>query len=154
MVKSNALSHPTTMAPAAFDWNDVTVEPFDRAERRHYMTPMIEALRSGGSGLQIKSDGTSREREKKRTILTQQSTQAREGRSSDGVSGSRRDNGVSTINTSDKVIIERQREEEEEETKQEQRQQRRIEIEFKIESRERTTHQERESIPCSIERKK
>eukprot|EP00978_Attheya_sp_CCMP212_P048475 scaffold526707_cov51-Attheya_sp.AAC.1 len=28
------------------------------------MTPMIEALRSSGSGLQIKSDGTSREREK------------------------------------------------------------------------------------------
>jgi hypothetical protein len=59
---------------------------------------------------EIKSDGTSRE--KKRTMLTQQSTHAREGRSRDGVKGSRRDNGVSTINTSDKGIIEWQREEE------------------------------------------
>jgi hypothetical protein len=149
MVKSNALSHPMTMAPAAFDWKDVTAEHFDRAESRHYMTPMIESLRSGGSGLQIKSDGTSREREKKRTMLTQQSTHASEGRSSDGVRGSRRDNGVSTINTSDKGIIEWQREEEEEDTNQERRQQRRIEIEVKIESRERTTHQERVSHVAS-----
>eukprot|EP00978_Attheya_sp_CCMP212_P010795 scaffold26270_cov60-Attheya_sp.AAC.11 len=82
------------------------------------MMSMIAALRSTGLGLQIKSDGMSREREKKRMILTQQSTQAREGRSSNGVRGSRRDNGVLTINTSNKVIIEWQREEEE--TKQEQ----------------------------------
>ena len=49
-------------------------------------------------------------------MLTQQSTHAREGRSRDGVRGSQRDNGVATIYTSDKGIIEWQREEEEEDT--------------------------------------
>ena len=82
-------------------------------------------------------------------MLTQQSTHASEGRSSDGVRGSQRDNGVSTINTSDKGIIEWQREEEEEDTNQERRQQQRIEIEVKIESRKRTTHQERVSHVAS-----
>jgi hypothetical protein len=32
------------MAPAAFDWKDVTAEHFDLAESRHYMTTMIESL--------------------------------------------------------------------------------------------------------------
>jgi hypothetical protein len=32
------------MAPAAFDWKDVTAEQTDSAERRHYITPMIESL--------------------------------------------------------------------------------------------------------------
>jgi hypothetical protein len=54
--------------------------------------------------------------EKKRTMLTQQPTHGREGRSSNGVRGSRRDNVVSTINTSDRGIIEWQREEDEEYT--------------------------------------
>eukprot|EP00978_Attheya_sp_CCMP212_P019462 scaffold54518_cov51-Attheya_sp.AAC.2 len=54
------------MAPAAFDWKDVIVEPFHWAEHWHYMMPMIAALRSSGLGLQIKSDGTSRERERKK----------------------------------------------------------------------------------------
>jgi hypothetical protein len=42
-----------------------------------------------------------REREKRGMMLTQQSTHAREGRSTDRVRGSQRDNTVSTINNSD-----------------------------------------------------
>jgi hypothetical protein len=94
--------------------------------------------------------------EKKRTMLTQQPTHGREGRSSDGVRGSRRDNGVSTINTSDRGIIEWQREEDEEEyttlaTAATAYWQRRIQDREQREN----NHASRESIPpCSIERTK
>ena len=78
MVKSNELSHPMMMAPAAFDWKDVTAEHFDRAESWHNMTPgVIESLRSSGSGLQIKSDGTSRDREKEDYVNSTTNTRKR-----------------------------------------------------------------------------
>jgi hypothetical protein len=57
MVKSNALPHPTTMAPAAFDWIDVA--PIRRQPPRSAHIESIASALSVGDFVVISCDATS-----------------------------------------------------------------------------------------------